>query len=150
MNQLSERVEVLEQLKRPADVPSATATKAKSGEVSWHFGDYLQGSPFSVLQHEFDRASGQVDLLLDVTGVIPDAGRWQGVVPGDAVPIRLIARLADSSTTPPIAFELNRGARFEAGSRLHVMAWLDPVTASGARMLQIEHVEPKDRGANTP
>jgi hypothetical protein len=133
LQRLGERVETLERA-ASASARSAEATAPSTDGISWTFQEYVNDSPFKVTYKSFDRRSGAVELLLEVTAAVPQPHRWSE--PGRRVPLVLTYRAGDGTETTT-GFTLLRLSSLEPGSRVHVRAELDPDQAAAASHLRI-------------
>jgi hypothetical protein len=135
---LTRRVQALETLLKGSG-PGNAASSAPKGEPIWDLDDYSRESPFQVIQRTLDREVGRVDLLLGVTGPIPDLPDWAKLEKGAPVPLLLTLDLGDGVAASPLPLTLERGARLEPGSRLHVSAQLEPSLAKRVRQIRVGH-----------
>jgi hypothetical protein len=138
---LSERVELLEQRAVTAGPRASAAAGTGSGSRSglasstsgagivWSLDPGVAGSPLRVTHKEFDRNSGRVDLLVEITAPVQDPQRWDEV--GGDVPVMLRLRSADGAEHVQ-AFTLARGKRIEPGAFVHLIADIDPARAATA------------------
>jgi hypothetical protein len=140
LDALTRRVSGLETAIREAGGVAAAAPGTKD-RPAWVFDTYVQGSPFRVLQQELDRASGRVDLLLDVVAELPDKERWPAAAQGGQVPLVLVAEPAYRAPGAPVPLVLERATRIVTGARLHLSARLDSTEAQSLRRIRIGHVD---------
>jgi hypothetical protein len=127
---LSARVAALE---ATADQPAA----AERGEVAWLLGEDLRGRPFRIAHKALDVDGGRLELLLQITEPVPGTERW---LPGGPAPIRLTLRAPDGAERH-LYMTLLRGASFEPGKHLHLLAEMDPAVAAAASQIVIEHAD---------
>jgi hypothetical protein len=132
---LTRRVAALELVLSNAG-PISAGTAAKRGEPVWDLDDYTSVAPFRVLHRSLDRDTGRVDLLLDITGSIPDPGRWSGLERDDPVPLVL-----STDHAPGVAVDLllERAGSLDPGSRVHLRAALPVEQATLAETLILRH-----------
>ena len=125
----------IEQIEQAASAPAAQGTTVADG-IAWTFDEYVGTSPFEVSYKSFDRKTGAVELLLQITAPLDRPDLWTEA--GASVPILLRHRAADGTegTTP---FSLVRLSRLDPGARLHVRARLEPARAAAASHLSIRH-----------
>jgi hypothetical protein len=126
---LTERVAALE-----ADRGQPAA--ARGGEVVWLLAEELRGRPFRIAHKALDVDDGRLELLLQITEPVPGADRW---ILGGPAPIRLTLRAADGRERL-LYMTLLRGASFEPGRHLHLLAEMSPAAAAAASEILIEQV----------
>jgi hypothetical protein len=110
---------------------------AGGGEVVWLLGEELRGRPFRIAHKALDVDDGRLELLLQITEPVPGADRW---ILGEPAPIRLTLRAADGGERLSY-MTLLRGASFEPGRHLHLLAEIDPAVAAAASQIFIEHAD---------
>jgi hypothetical protein len=145
---LTRRLDALETLLKGSQHRAPAA--APKGEPDWSFDDYTRERPFRVLQRSLDRASGRIELLLDLTAPLPDGPAWAEVRRGEPLPLVLTVRLADGRELPPLPLHLERASPLVPGGRLHAGASLEPslaAQASGIRVARRPPEGPSDAGA---
>lgn len=145
---VDQRLTVLEQqvralTQRLKAVEGRTATPAGNPEhqvqdVVWSFDAYLDSSPFKVTYKRFERKSGKVELLLQITAPLERPDVWTGV--GRPVPIGLTLRTVGGAEGRA-GFTLKRGGGVDPGAFLHVQAQIDPARAAAAGQLIIGHLD---------
>ncbi len=113
-----------------------SAAAAEDRDAPWLLGDDLRGSPFRIVHKTLDADRGRVELLLQITAPVAAPERW---MPGGPAPIRLTLTAPDGRDQS-LYMTLLRGASFEPGKHLHLLAELDPSAAAAASRLQIEHI----------
>ncbi|WP_295888355.1 hypothetical protein [uncultured Thiohalocapsa sp.] len=127
---LTERVTALE-----ADRGDTAASEP--GGIAWVLGDDLRGRPFRIAHKALDLDDGRVELLLQITEPVQATERW---MLGGPAPIRLILRAADGSERH-LYMTLLRGASFEPGRHLHLLAEMDPALAAATSQIVVEHAD---------
>jgi hypothetical protein len=130
---LTGRVENLERAASPAAQPVRGPGLPADGAV-WTFDDYVDASPFKVSYKSFDRATGRVELLLQITAPIEQPELWSET--GRSVPVALRYRAADGAEGASV-FALVRASRLEPGSRVHLRALVEPALAASASHLSV-------------
>lgn len=135
---LTRRVQALETVLKESG-PDSARTAAPKGEPSWELDDYSRESPLQVVQRDLDRETGRVDLLLSVTGPIPDAAAWSSLEKGTPVPILITLDLGGGATGDPLPLRLERATSLEPGSRIHLSAQLEPGVAKRVHQIQVTH-----------
>ena len=133
---LTRRVAALEALLKDA-VPDRLGASTQNGEPAWELDDYTGTVPFRVLHRSLDRDTGRVDLLLDVTGPVPDRALWDSLAAGDPVP--LVIAYESGPDVGESQLRLERATRFDPGARVHVSVELPPDRAPTVRMLRVSH-----------
>lgn len=136
LESLTRRVAALEALLKDTP-PDRLGTSKQSGEPAWELDDYTGTAPFRVLHRSLDRDTGRVDILLDVTGPVPDLALWDSVAAGDPVP--LVIAFDPGPDGGETQLRLERATRFDPGARVHVSAELPPDRAATVRMLRVSH-----------
>jgi hypothetical protein len=148
LESLTQRVAAMESVLKDQNLDTTGAPGAKAAPA-WVFDGYVQGSPFRVLQHDLDRISGRVDLLLDVAAPLPNPEQWATTVRGTAVPLVLVAEppnLGPGTSTVPIPLFLERATRVAPGARLHLRGQLDPARAQSVRQIRVGRAESEAPG----
>lgn len=108
---------------------------AAAGDVVWQLDEDLRGRTFRVVHQALDADDGRVELLLQVTAPVPAPERW---MQGGPAPIRVTLRAPDGSERL-LYMTLIRGASFEPGKHLHLLAELEPAVAAGTTEILVEH-----------
>lgn len=88
--------------------------------------------PVRITHQSLDRATGRVDLLVQLTVAPPDPAGWSQA--GAPVPLRLRALTPDGIEVA-VPLLLGRVAVVEAGAHLHLTATLAPAVAAAASLL---------------
>lgn len=136
LESLTRRVAALEALLKDT-APDRLGASTQSGEPAWELDDYTGTAPFRVLHRSLDRDTGRVDILLDVTGPVPDRTLWESLAAGDPVP--LVIAYESGPDAGETQLRLERATRFDPGARVHVSVELPPDRAATARMLRVSH-----------
>ena len=131
---LTLRLQVLEQRSAatPEALPAAISLPAEG--IVWTFDDFVSASPLKVTPKAFDKKTGRIDLLLQITAVMPDPGAWSGA--GRPVPLALTLRGAGGADARAV-FTLVRSSSLEPGAHVHLQAQVDPVQAAAAHQIVI-------------
>jgi hypothetical protein len=139
-----ERIELLEAkvralAERVTTLEAGTGAAAASEQVgiAWLLGDELRGRPFRIVHKALDVDGGRVELLLQITEPIAAPERW---LAGGPAPIRLTLTAPDGRERLQY-MTLLRGASFEPGKHLHLLAELDPALAAAASQIRVEHAD---------
>ena len=134
---LLERVEIMESTTFGVVAEEADLRVPGEDAVVWTFDDYLDKRPFKVLYKSLDREDGQIELLLQVTGAVPDANAWTGKE--KEVPVAVTLRTAAGRETHA-TFKRQRGNRVDPGANIHVRADIGVEQAALARQVIVQHV----------
>lgn len=134
---LLERIEIMESTTFGV-VAEETDPSAPGGDaVVWTFDDYLEKRPFKVLYKSLDREDGQIELLLQVTGAVPDANAW--TANDKTVPVTVTLRTAAGRETHA-NFQRQRGGGVDPGANVHIRADIGVEQAAMARQIVIQHL----------
>lgn len=131
---LTQRLEVIE---------GGTATAAGDAEhevqdVMWSFDAYLDASPFKVTKKRFERKSGGVELLLQITAPLERPDVWTAV--GRPVPIGVTLRSVGGAGVRA-GFTPKRIGDVDPGAFLHAQARIDAAQAVSAGQVIIGHLD---------
>ena len=124
-------------LERVAVLEADQGGQQKPGEIAWQLDEDIGGRTFRIVHKALDVDDGRIELLLQVTGAVPAVERW---LPGGPAPVRITLRAPDGSERQ-LYMTLIRGASFEPGKHLHLLAELDPAVAAAATEIVVEHAQ---------
>lgn len=135
---LTRRVQAMESVLKETG-QSAAAPAIPKGQPLWESDDYSDGEPLRVLKSSLDRASGRLDVLLDVVTEIPDPEHWTNLNRGASVPLTVSLTPAPGDAQSPLRLRVERAGSIVPGSRIHVTGQIPPDLARQVRKILLLH-----------